>query len=864
MDTATFAAERREILVRSDDDLRPLVEDAFDNLAAGAHDWSDDLILSASVLWLEIYEAETGTEPDPAEVTDYQERLLASLEQTAPVTEPVDPNRVNLTTVWVSTFTVNDATSTAAAGEDGASLQWVTMHDEAVRDSHVLADGQRVPVGQTFDVGGYQLAFPGDPVGPPDVWINCRCVVARVREDSEMTANLSTDVALAAAAPVVEEDGPPDVELVDPADAPPEWDEDQMEVEVPWHGVVAPTGVKSGDRRRFAPDAMRFRDLPVPLRFQKIDAGGHDGSFIVANIENMFEEDGLIKASGRFTLSPESDEAIGLVADGMLRGVSVDLDDVTVELQNEDGTTFDLDTGDPRDAIETVVDGRVASAALVSIPAFQEAYISLGTWDDDLGPAAVTSGGDCAPCAAREMDAYYAEVAEFAIAEGEWDGSAGRFDDEQWQRSTVVDRGPSFDTAKTRYAVPIREPNGDLSRAGVHAAASRINQVDASPAALTAGKRKLVAAYRQLDEDPPEVLQASAVAPLVDQVEETFAPGTRDGPGWVTNPEDTQRLRNYWTKGTGAAKIRWGQPGDFNRCRRQLAKYVPNPNYLAGTCANLHKVAMGIWPGQHAGKHAVDALTAAAPAFRVSGIEPEHVPPRAWFADPQFAGPTPLTVTEDGQIFGHLALWDTCHIGLGLSVGDGPDCVTAPPSTSGYAAFMNKSILTDDGLVAVGNITMDTGHAPGRLGAFPAAAHYDNTGNAAADVVAGEDAYGIWVAGAVRPGTDVQALRGATLSGDWRTIGGQYDLVAALAVNVPGFAIPRLQIAASGVHQSLVAAGVVTPAPTTTIGLDVDVAKIAKGVYVELTRMSDRAAQRQALATKMRAMRRAELTAAVR
>ena len=857
MDTLTFAAERRDILTRSDDDLRPLVEDAFDARVNGEHDWSDDLVLGAQVLWLEIFEAESGRAPTDSEINDFQQRLMTSLDQTAPIENQFDIARINLTTTWVSTFTVNDATTTAA--DPGAELQWVTMHDPAVRASHVAADGQRVPAGSTFTVDGYELAFPGDPVGPPDVWINCRCVVAQVREDSEMTAQLTTDVALAAAAPVAE--APPDteeeVEVEEIDDDVPGWDDDEIDVEVPWHGVIAPTGVKSGDRRRFTEGAMRFRDLPLPLRFQKTDAGGHDGSVVVANIERAWEEDGLIKAEGRFTLSPEADEAIGLIADGMLRGVSVDLDDVTVELQNEDGTAFDLDS-DPNGAIENVIDGRVASAALVSIPAFQEAFVSLGTWEDDV--TAVTASG-CTPCAAREMDAYYDEVHEFAIAEGTWDGSASRFSDTEWIRSTIVDRGPGHDTAKERYAVPIREPNGDVNRAAVHNAAARIDQVDAPAAAIAQGKRKLVAAYRQLDEDPPESLTASAFADLTaeDQVDEVFAPGTRDGPGWITNPKETQRLRTYWTRGKGAAKIRWGQPGDFNRCRRQLAKYVPNPHYLAGTCANLHKVAMGIWPGQHAGKnkHSAETLTAAAPAFRVAGIEPEHVPPRAWFTDPGLAGPTPLTIEEDGRVFGHLALWDTCHVGLGLSVGDGPDCVTPPASPSGYASFLNKSILTDDGLVAVGTITMETGHAPGRLGAFPAAAHYDNTGTAAADVTAGEDEHGIWISGAVRPGTDVQALRGATLSGDWRTIGDHYELVAALAVNVPGFPIPRLAVAASGVSQALVAAGVVPP----RVEAKIDTREVAKGIYTELTKISDRAQAREKLAAQMRAARRAELAA---
>ena len=36
----------------------------------------------------------------------------------------------------------------------------------------------------------------------------------------------------------------------------------------------------------------------------------------------------------------------------------------------------------------------------------------------------------------------------------------------------------------------------------------------------------------------------------------SVAPGkTEDGPGWLTHPVDTDRLRDYWTKGEGAAKI---------------------------------------------------------------------------------------------------------------------------------------------------------------------------------------------------------------------------------------------------------------------------------------------------------------------
>lgn len=73
-------------------------------------------------------------------------------------------------------------------------------------------------------------------------------------------------------------------------------------------------------------------------------------------------------------------------------------------------------------------------------------------------------------------------------------------------------------------------------------------------------------------------------------------------PGEVKNPVGTQRLMEYWSHGPGAAKIGWGKPCDFCSCLRHLRKYVPK-RMLKGLCANLHKRALGLWPGQeHRGR----------------------------------------------------------------------------------------------------------------------------------------------------------------------------------------------------------------------------------------------------------------------
>lgn len=191
---------------------------------------------------------------------------------------------------------------------------------------------------------------------------------------------------------------------------------------------------------------------------------------------------------------------------------------------------------------------------------------------------------------------------------------------------------------------------------------------------------------------------------------------------------------------------------------------------------------------------------------------------RSDFANPGLTEPTRFTVTDDGRVYGNLAVWGTCHIGI-----DGI-CQEPPASATNYAYFATGAVDTDEGLVSVGQLTMSTGHAAMGLRHRPAADHYDNTGTAVADIAIGQDGVGIWFAGRLRPGVtpeQVYAMRAAgAVSGDWREVGGQLELVAALVVNVPGFPIPAPAVAASGGRAvALVASGVVAPAHTPPRGV---------------------------------------------
>jgi len=222
------------------------------------------------------------------------------------------------------------------------------------------------------------------------------------------------------------------------------------------------------------------------------------------------------------------------------------------------------------------------------------------------------------------------------------------------------------------------------------------------------------------------------------------------------------------------------------------------------------------------------ATVVAFPAFPEAFIEPLAVdpavddrdvltaaaipvaPPVEWFTDPMLDGPTPLTVTDDGQVFGHLAVWGTCHTGFQGA------CVT-PPFEESMPYFATGELVCGDGSrVAVGSITLGTGHADGTLSPTAAVSHYDHTGTAVAHVAVGADLTGIWMAGALDPACTpetVRSLRAAKVSGDWRRIAGDLRLIGVLAVNVPGFPVPRTRLSVTdGEQVSLVAAGVTSAA----------------------------------------------------
>lgn len=87
---------------------------------------------------------------------------------------------------WRKRLSINVATSAsegarAAVYSQAGSIMrktWVAEEDERVRATHRRADGQTVRSGTAFRVGKARLQYPGDPSGPPEEVINCRCYLS--------------------------------------------------------------------------------------------------------------------------------------------------------------------------------------------------------------------------------------------------------------------------------------------------------------------------------------------------------------------------------------------------------------------------------------------------------------------------------------------------------------------------------------------------------------------------------------------------------------------------------------------------------------------------------------------------------------
>lgn len=911
MQIETFAAKRREQLQVGDEALGPIVERAMAEV--GSDGWFDPIVDAAGQIFIENYAAEAPDAAFRAPLARFKQRLGEVLDRS---TASSSAERI---TRWVSTFAVNAGTIQGAYRRGVRYKVWVDMEDSDVRNSHRHAAGQVVPIGGAFTVAGVKVGYPGEPVGPFEIWINCRCVAQPAARSGETMSDSTLDLgsnthtrALIATAmqetPGPDEDTPEPEQrtgalvVMLPADSDPvtaATSEDMAHMTTIWMGDTK--DFTDYDEPQYMADEVAAYaaglDGPIVVPVKERGMLGKEDAdvvFLEPTESLLAARDGLLESSPWVKRAHDSVEqypewtphvTLGYPegvengpAVGEYDGTEITFDRLGLWLGGDyteypmGGVVSDTITADassnpvddqsdlteseivdePEDGEELVTeipvhgvlapegvetgDGRgFRLGALSSRPITPTRGLPLrleitGSHGGNQTSEVVTVGrideifrhDETNTMRFRGVVILTKDHAQDAI-EGIIDGSGTGVSIDA--DSMSVDMDSFSDEIMMEAMAAGREPTTWFSEA-------RIAGLTIVP--IGAFHEAYFALGHEFEDEMTEEQIAASAAILADcgcgdtsmvaqhgTAGASFAPGTKDGPGWITHPVPTSRIRRYWVKGEGAAKIAWGTPGDFNRCRSQLAKYVQNPDWLAGLCANMHKEALGVWPGQEDGRRGRAGLIATggipAPiltlvddkepgAVTAAGSFPDAYPAE-WFANPKFKTVTPLTIDrESGRIFGHLAQWGVCHIGIA------GDCVKPPHSRSNYANFLKGVIDTTAGDQAVGCLTYGIGHANPRMRAAAASAHYDQMDAVVAFVNMGEDAYGIWYSGVLAPDvpddliTKFRAV--GAISGDWRPVG-RYglDLIAGVAVNTPGY--PVSIAASAGQVTALIAAGMV-------------------------------------------------------
>lgn len=537
--------------------------------------------------------------------------------------------------------------------------------------------------------------------------------------------------------------------------------------DVIWMAPLAPIGVPTGDGRMFRPGALSFRSLPLPLEWAKARNGGHAGAVTVGRILGTTigpDATGQEMAWGWGDLFdpatiPEAAQALALI-EGGVAGLSLD-----------PGGFVEVMRGD---TVSEFTSYRAAGATLVSIPAFEGQRVYIGRSedfeddDDELIQAwidAMDQGDEPSPLDTEPEGCGCAnetnESAQFAVNNSGWRGLPIAAREETVNRDDAIRRIAIWadnDTKKINRAFlwrhdqgnpgsvySYRLPIGDIIDGELHV---MYHAIYAASALLEGAHGGLP----NISDGEKEQLR-NVISGIYRRMAEHF---------------DDPTIRASWDRetkrdnGVTGKEDEEGDAGDF-AMEEEMA---------------LTELAEEILADQAPEPDEEDVLIASAAPV---------APPKAWFAH-QDIKPGPITITPDGQFTGYLALWKTCH----RSVGRGA-CVKAPKSRSNYQHFQLGTVLTAEGdVVNVGRVTFGGGHADVSLGVIPAMQHYDDAGTTTAVVTAHEDQFGIQLAGAIVPEATPQQVAGVRrhpLSGDWRGVNGTLELVAALAVNTPGFPV---------------------------------------------------------------------------
>jgi hypothetical protein len=138
--------------------------------------------------------------------------------------------------------------------------------------------------------------------------------------------------------------------------------------QISWVGVITKLGIEAGklDKRKISD--VTWSDLPITLYAQTENSSGHSDAFICGSINDIWVDGTNVYGKGYFSNSKEGQDALLLVQEGALRGLSVDIRDGDLEIvENQDTGEVSIDW----------VTAKIGAATLVAMPAFEGAEIQV-------------------------------------------------------------------------------------------------------------------------------------------------------------------------------------------------------------------------------------------------------------------------------------------------------------------------------------------------------------------------------------------------------------------------------------------------------------------------------------------------------
>lgn len=766
----TFASERKQVLLDAAAEMRPHVEDALKRV--GLPGWEDPVVSAALDLFDLIARGEVD-EWNPI-IDDMHDLFAEQLGATLAKTKPGGDKQADVLTAWIAQMAHNAAIEAATTSDpDGnVGLEWITMGDGAVRDSHQEANGQQVPTGGEFEVDGEKLMYPGQPVGDPSVWINCRCLAAPTML-GEMNVSRETLVASGA-------DATPDAG-------------DQVQAEEYTSTVIV---------------ALPAADDPISAASS--EASGAHATLLFLGDSAALDEEALKAAVQDFVTMGE----VGIITEQVNGSATLGKDAADVVLFDAANLVFIRNGLRHQDYISNAY----------------EQVEQFPTWLPH-----VTLGYPATP----KLAEYTGEAITFDRL-AVWHGESRT---EYPLGGKMSDAAPATEavTAAVEDAEPVPAPAAEAPAAGEQLAPWH---GVLAPENLPSGDSRQFAINALTSRDLPLPLKAMFKddeghmgSVVVGRIDEIYRDGglIKAAGVWDITEEAAKASgmieRKMWRgvsvdldaaegKMVEASEEGGKEAIEFTKGRVCSATLCAIPAFAEafvrnGTWAEFANepmpsgamVEIPDWAG-------VDGATSEVPATPALSLVASAAPVISadFFRNPMLEGPTPVTRGENGLIFGHLAEWGTCHIAYDV-------CVTPPESALNYAYFLTGQVFTDAGPVPVGQLTVGGGHAKDGISVRAAIAHYDNVATAVADITVGEDEFGVWFSGRIRPWATEQQIHemfAAGPSGDWREVysrgSSSMELVAAHAVNVQGFPVARFAVE-GGRTVSLVAAGALKPRP---------------------------------------------------